>query len=75
VRLANAAESNIIRDTVQADCPNLSGMFEVIVDYKGSHRPDIDDPHWDLGRWQVQTYAWLQQKQQLSYPQREFLST
>jgi CRISPR/Cas system-associated exonuclease Cas4 (RecB family) len=68
VQLANAAVGNIIRDTVQTLCPDLSGMFEVIVDYKGSHRPDTDDPHWDLGRWQVQTYAWLRQKQQLSFP-------
>src|SRR5262249_51103879 len=49
VQLANAQPGNIIRDTVQALCPDLSGTFEVIVDYKGSHRPDTDNPHWELG--------------------------
>jgi CRISPR/Cas system-associated exonuclease Cas4 (RecB family) len=68
VQLADVGSGNIIRDAVEQACPGLSGTFEVIVDYKGSHRPRISDPNWNLGRWQVQTYAWLRQKQQLSHP-------
>jgi hypothetical protein len=74
VELANAPAGNIIRDAVHAQCPHLAGMFEVIVDYKGSHRPPLRNPdgrpnaHWELGAWQVQTYAWLRQRQPLSHP-------
>jgi hypothetical protein len=68
VELANAAPGNVIRDAVQATCPDLAGTFEVIVDYKGSHRPALNEYHWDLGEWQVQTYAWLRQRQPLAHP-------
>jgi CRISPR/Cas system-associated exonuclease Cas4 (RecB family) len=68
VRLAGVGPGNIIREAVERAAPGLAGTFEVIVDYKGSHRPPINDRHWDLGRWQVQTYAWLRQRQQLSHP-------
>jgi PD-(D/E)XK nuclease superfamily len=68
VELAGVERGNIIREAVERAVPDLSGTFEVIVDYKGSHRPPTNDRHWDLGRWQVQTYAWLRQRQQLSHP-------
>jgi hypothetical protein len=74
VELNNAPAGNIIRDAVREVCADLEGTFEVIVDYKGSHRPPILNPDgsanplWDLGEWQVQTYAWLRQRQQVSYP-------
>ncbi|WP_316191870.1 MULTISPECIES: PD-(D/E)XK nuclease family protein [unclassified Bradyrhizobium] len=68
VELANVSAGNIIREAVEQACPQLSGTFEVIVDYKGSHRPRLDDRLWDLGEWQVQTYAWLRQRQQQSFP-------
>lgn len=60
----DAAEpSNIIRDAVRRACPDLRGDYEVVVDYKGSHRPAFDDWHWEFGNFQVQTYAWLRQRQ------------
>lgn len=68
VELASVGSGNIIREAVEAACPDLQGTFEVIVDYKGSHRPTLDDNHWALGEWQVQTYAWLRQRQQLGHP-------
>ena len=68
VELASAGAGNIIREAVEAACPGLTGTFEVIVDYKGSHRPAVHEDHWSLGEWQVQTYAWLRQRQQLAHP-------
>jgi CRISPR/Cas system-associated exonuclease Cas4 (RecB family) len=68
VELASVGEGNIIREAVRKACPDLQGTFEVIVDYKGSHRPAADDNYWQLGEWQVQTYAWLRQRQQLAHP-------
>jgi hypothetical protein len=67
VELASVGTGNVIRDAVEAACPGLSGTFEVIVDYKGAHRPALDEDHWSLGEWQVQTYAWLRQRQQLAH--------
>lgn len=68
VELDSAGAGNIIRTAVEEACPGLSGTFEVIVDYKGSHRPAMNEPQWDLGEWQVQTYAWLRQRQKSAYP-------
>lgn len=68
VELASVGPGNIIREAVEAACPGLSGTFEVIVDYKGSRRPAMNEDHWSLGEWQVQTYAWLRQRQQLAHP-------
>jgi hypothetical protein len=58
----------VVCDAVEAACPGLSGTFEVIVDYKGSRRPDTQEDHWSLGEWRVQTYAWLRQRRQLAHP-------
>ena len=70
IELAGAARGNIISDAVQAVCGQAQGAFEVVVDYKGSHRPDIAgaDNHWELGEWQVQTYAWLRGRQPEATP-------
>jgi len=68
VELASVGEGNHHPEAVRATCPDLQGTFEVIVDYKGSHRPGLAEDHWQLGEWQVQTYAWLRQRQQLGYP-------
>lgn len=37
--------------------------FEVIVDYKGMRRPPMNSVEWHLYEWQLQTYAWIRQKQ------------
>ena len=68
VSLSNAPEPNLIRNVVRQACPGLTGTFEVVVDYKGSKRPELDEAYWNQGDWQVQTYAWLRQKQEDSLP-------
>ena len=68
--LASVHQDNPVRRSIEAVCPTLEPQFEVIVDYKGTSRPLTSDPEWDLGNWQIQTYAWLrgQQPDSLSIP-------
>jgi hypothetical protein len=69
VALQDAPAGNVIADAVRSACPGLQGGFEIIVDYKGSHRPrSAGDRLWDLGAWQVQTYAYLRERQPDSLP-------
>lgn len=63
MNLSQAPEDNPIRQMIHEACPTLNGEYEVIVDYKGSRRPTTDEPYWEEGNWQVQTYAWLREKQ------------
>ena len=37
--------------------------FEIVVDYKGTQRPNLDDPAWHHHEWQLQTYMWLRRRQ------------
>lgn len=40
--------------------------FEIIVDYKGAKRPDINDKEWEYHEWQLNTYMWLRRNQLIS---------
>ena len=68
VTLMKGAKDNLIREHVQQACPNLSGTYEVIVDYKGTRRPSESEAFWDQDGWQIQTYGWLRQRQPDAYP-------
>lgn len=68
VQLGTVATTNVIRQTIQAACPGLSGNYEVIVDYKGSRRPATTQNYWMQHEWQVHTYAWLRTRQPNSLP-------
>ena len=66
--LTQGADGNLIREHVHRACPDLSGTFEVIVDYKGTRRPLTCEPYWEQGDWQIQTYAWLRRRQPDALP-------
>lgn len=68
ITLSQVADKNLIRQCVMQVCPNLNGTFEVIVDYKGARRPKRNEPYWEQGEWQIQTYAWLRQRQPDALP-------
>jgi hypothetical protein len=59
----NAAPDNVICNAVRAVIPNLPDGAEIIVDYKGSHRPSTTSDYWGQGDWQLQMYAWLRAQQ------------
>lgn len=64
MNFSQTPRSNPIRQMIYEACPDLNDEYEVIVEYKGSRRPKTDEPYWEEGNWQVQTYAWLREKQE-----------
>lgn len=60
--------NNPIVQLISKKIQNLSGDFEIIVDYKAGRRPPItpqqgSTPYWDMQSWQIQTYSWLRGQQ------------
>ena len=68
VQFNGAAQTNIIKQAIQRSIPNLSGDFEVIIDYKGTRRDGLLYPLWTQYEWQIQTYAWLRMQLANSLP-------
>lgn len=62
VKVNECPPDNRFRDALQRTCKGLPAEYEVVVDYKGAHRPNGDEPYWDQGEWQVNTYAWLRNR-------------
>jgi len=44
---------------------DIASNQEVILDYKGMRRPPVDEGLWTYQEWQVNTYAWLRQREAL----------
>lgn len=53
VTLANCPTTNLFRMALERACPALPPEYEVVVDYKGAHRPNTDEDYWLQGDWQV----------------------
>ena len=51
--------NNRIIELLAQNVNNLEGIFDVIVDYKASRRPNISEETAEHHKWQVQTYSWL----------------
>ena len=66
--LSEYSYGSLIREHLHRACPDLVGEFEVIVDYKGTRRPLTNEQDWEHGDWQIQTYAWLRERQPDSLP-------
>lgn len=62
VKVNECPPDNRFRDALQRTCADLPAEYEVVVDYKGAHRPNRDEAYWDQGEWQVNTYAWLRNR-------------
>lgn len=63
ITIDHVDSSNLIKRLIEQSSTILEDEYEVIVDYKGSHRPNTCDPYWEQGKWQLLTYAWLRSKQ------------
>ena len=54
-------DNNIIRGYIEKYYE-----FEIVIDYKGSMRPNLDDKVWEYHKWQLNTYMWLRKQQLIS---------
>jgi hypothetical protein len=63
IKVNECPPENRFRRALQEACREmLPAEYEVVVDYKGAHRPNTDSPYWNQGAWQVHTYAWLRNR-------------
>ena len=64
------ATINPIVDAIRSMVPVAAAQkpFEVLVDYKGTRRPSVSSEEWRLYERQLQTYAWLRERQPDSLP-------
>lgn len=62
IKVNECPADNRFRQALQRTCRDLPDQYEVVVDYKGAHRPNTDSDYWQQGEWQVQTYAWLRNR-------------
>lgn len=62
IKVNECPADNRFRQALQRACSELPDQYEVVVDYKGAHRPNMDSDYWQQGEWQVQTYAWLRNR-------------
>jgi hypothetical protein len=63
-----AGANNSICNAVRAAVSSIPANAEIIVDYKGSRRPNVTDDYWAQGDWQLQMYAWLRSQQPAAAP-------
>jgi hypothetical protein len=72
IRLSTVTPDNVIRLAIERELAKhpvkLPSDYEVIVDYKGSERPNPIDGYWQQHEWQIQTYAWLRQRKTDALP-------
>lgn len=62
IKVNECPPNNPFREALQRVCTALPDQYEVVVDYKGAHRPNEDSAYWQQGEWQVHTYAWLRNR-------------
>lgn len=54
---------DMLPKTIRTVLSSLSRNAEIIVDYKGTRRPALDQPEWKAHELQILTYAWLRNQQ------------
>jgi CRISPR/Cas system-associated exonuclease Cas4 (RecB family) len=62
VNVNECAADNRFKQALEKACDSLPSEYEVVVDYKGAHRPNKDSNYWQQGEWQIHTYAWLRNR-------------
>jgi hypothetical protein len=65
-----ALADNVLVRKLREALPPQDGDFEIIVDYKGTDRPEPSDELLRVYQWQLETYAWLRSRQEGARPVR-----
>lgn len=66
IDVKNRIHQYLIENDYIKDCIDQYEEFEIITDYKGTHRPNLGDKEWKYHDWQIRTYMWLRQQQLVS---------